>query len=60
LVTACSLLSKQPSLEVILMCPVADDNDGPLAFEAVVERSRAPEIAEADKLAKPKSDGEKK
>ena len=26
------------------MCPVADDNDGTLAFEAVVERARVPSV----------------
>src|SRR5262249_50093921 len=26
------------------MCPVADNNDGPLAFEAIVERARVPTI----------------
>src|SRR5262245_20646269 len=26
------------------MCPVADDNDGSLAFEAVVERARIPSV----------------
>src|SRR5262249_3859040 len=37
-------LSKQPSLQVILMCPVADDNDSALAFEAIVERARVPRV----------------